>query len=153
MIVIGDMNINWKESKTQQHKRCLPMKEKIMEEIMEMNYCQLIKEYTRHPIGKQKHEPSCIDHIYTSRADWTARTWNEDYIGRDHNLVGIRVTTDHAYKNTRSFTTRMIKKACPITFARIFSYTNPEEILVQQNVNDSVKHWENRVLTLNFGQK
>ena len=73
-------------------------------------------------------------------------TWNEDYIGRDHNLIGIQVTTDHAYKNTQSFTTRMIKKACPITFARIFSYTNPEEILVQKSVNDSVKQWENRVL-------
>ena len=73
-------------------------------------------------------------------------TWNEDYIGRDHNLIGIRVTTDHAYKNTQSFTTRMIKKVCPITFARIFSYTNPEVILVQKSVNDSVKQWENRVL-------
>ena len=36
VIVIGDMNINWKESNTQQYKRCLPMKEKIMEEIMEI---------------------------------------------------------------------------------------------------------------------
>ena len=36
VIVIGDMNINWKESNTQQYKPCLPVKEKIMEEIMEI---------------------------------------------------------------------------------------------------------------------
>ena len=146
IIVIGDLNINWKESKTQQYKRCLPMKEMISEEIMKMNYCQLINEYTRHPIGRQKQEPSCLDHIYTTRADWTVRTWNEDFIGRDHNLVGVKITTDRAFKSTKTFTTRMIQKACPITFARIFSYTNPGEILVQTNVNNAVRQWENRVL-------
>ena len=66
IIVIGDLNINWKESKTEHYKRCLPMKEMISEEIMNMNYCQLIKEYTRHPVGRQKQEPSCLDHIYTT---------------------------------------------------------------------------------------
>ena len=145
VLVMGDFNINWLHSTTQQYRRLLPLKDLIHEEIMTKDYTQVINDVTRRPVGHQRHEPSCLDHIYCTRGGWISRRWNENIIGRDHNLIGVKCNVDRPFNPEKVFTVRNIKDVCPITFTRIFSYTNPEEILVQTDVNEAVRQWEMRM--------
>ena len=148
--LIGDMNINYLRSDTVQQKRLRPMKDIILDEFVCNNWVQLIRNITRRPVGRQNHEPACLDHMYVTKPRWVGQIINSNIIGRDHNVIGGILNTDKEVFQKRTFSVRKIDKVCPITFQRVFQSTNPIEILTKTDLDEAVQSWEDRVVwTLN----
>ena len=101
-------------------------------------------------MGRQNHEPSLIDHLYTNKPRWISQVINRNMTGRDHNAIGARCNIEKEVFVGKTFSVRKIDKVCPITFARIFASTNPAEIMTKTDLDEAVQAWEDRVTwTLN----
>ena len=120
----------------------------VKENILVNGVTQLVKEMTRHPVGVQVHEPSLLDHFYTTRADKINKVDVIRMGGSDHAMiVGDRKTKQEINK-PKYIERRMYKNFSKENFMMEINKIKWLDLYLCEDVERAVELFTEKITTI-----
>lgn len=142
-LVIGDFNHCILHGNLPYQRQFDHIRNTILENFLLDGWVQMVQDETRF----QHHDhPSLLDHVYVTDVSYVELVFNSPVIDSDHHAIGVRLRHDGQVNHRKIITKRDIEGIDTKEFERLFLTSNLEDIFVEPEVDNAVKHLNDRVV-------